>query len=374
MNRDFRESFPAARLGTYLNSAAIGPLSTETIKAVTTQLEDVANNGSENICEWLKTKQRVRDLVASMLGAAANDIAFTRNTSDGLCAVAAGLKWNPGDNIVSFANEFPANYYPWRTVSDRHGVELRLCREVNGRIDIEELLSLIDNRTRIVAVSAVQYSSGFRLDLERIGRLVRQFDALFVVDIIQAFGAMPLDLSAQYVDIAAGASYKWLCAPEGCGILYLNERARQRVQPTSYGWTAVERPWDFSDREQKHLDDSRCWETGMGGSALLYGLEAGTRMLATAGIENIWAYLNDLTDFLCEIVPVGRYQIASSRDPHERSQIVSLRPLNGHSADDIADTLAQEQITVSTRGGLLRVAPHFFNNFDDIERFATALP
>ncbi len=158
MNREIRESFPAARLGTYLNSAAIGPLSSATVKAVTTQLDDVANNGSANICEWLATKQRVRAMVASMLGAAAGDVAFTRNTSDGLCAVAAGVKWTPGDNIVSFANEFPANYYPWRTVRDRHWVELRLCREVDGRIDLEELLSLIDHNTRIVAVSAVQCS------------------------------------------------------------------------------------------------------------------------------------------------------------------------------------------------------------------------
>lgn len=131
-----------------------------------------------------------------MLGGHACDVAFTRNTTDGLSAVAAGLAWESGDNIVSFVNEFPANYYPWRSVRDRFGVELRLCREVNGRLDIEELISMIDSRTRLVAVSAVQYSSGFRLDLERVGRASRSSDALFAVDIIQGLGTMTFDLPA----------------------------------------------------------------------------------------------------------------------------------------------------------------------------------
>lgn len=374
MDRAIRALFPAARLGTYLNSAAIGPMPTPTVEAISAQLNDVSNNGSTNLDGWLAAKQRVRALVAEMLGGDASDIAFTRNTSDGLCAVAAGLDWKAGDNIVSIDGEFPANYYPWRSVRDLHGVEVRLCEPRNGRVDLEELCSMIDGKTRLVTVSAVQYASGFRLDLERVGRVARRNDALFAVDIIQAFGAMPLDLPSHGIDVAAGAGYKWLCAPEGSGIFYVNDRARGRLKSPPSGWTCVERPWDFSDRGQWTVDNASQWETGMGGTALLCGLEASLKLLAAIGIEKIERHLKELTDFLCEVIPASRYEVASSRVPGERSQIVSLACRNGHTADSAAEILKEGGITVSSRGGLLRVAPHLFNTFDDIERFADALP
>lgn len=374
MNDAIRASFPAARLGVYLNTAAMGPLPTSTVAAISAQLDQVATGGSANLADWLCTRERVRALVASMLGATTEDVAFTRNTTDGLCAVASGLDWNSGDNIVSFQDEFPANYYPWRSVRDRFGVELRLCRPIGGRIDVEELCTLIDGRTRLVAVSAVQYLSGFRLDLERVGKVARSRGALFVVDIIQGFGAMAFDLPSQYVDIAAGASYKWLCAPEGCGIFYVSGRARERISPRSLGWTCYENPWDFGDRDQQTLSSAQIWETGMGGTALLCGLESSLQMLRTYGLDKIERYLAELTDFLCEIVPAERYAIVSSRTGSEKSQIVCLKPLNGHSAETIVRMLKEQNITVSSRGGSIRVAPHFFNTYDDLVTLVEALP
>jgi selenocysteine lyase/cysteine desulfurase len=194
------------------------------------------------------------------------------------------------------------------------------------------------------------------------------------VDIIQAFGAMTLDLPAQFVDIAAGSSYKWLCAPEGCGIFYLNERASERIYPSSRGWTSVENAWNFSDREQPMVRDSRGWETGMGGSALFYGVEESLKILSQANIDWIEAYLGELTDFFCERVRQDRFEIVSSRDRGEKSQIVAIRPLNGHTSCEIVKRLAENDIIVSSRGDCIRVAPHFFNNFDDIERLVDALP
>src|SRR5205085_2469531 len=132
MDQQIRDLFPAARQFTYLNTAAMAPLPTVTVDAVTSQLNDVANNGSTNFWEWLETKQRVRTQVASMLKANASDVAFTRNTSDGLCAVASGLNWRRGDNIVTFEGEFPANYYPWKKLAETRGVELRRCPEREG--------------------------------------------------------------------------------------------------------------------------------------------------------------------------------------------------------------------------------------------------
>ena len=242
MNEKIRSLFPATEKYVYLNSAAEAPLPTVAVEAVISQLNDVSENGSVNFFEWVNTKNRARAIIAQMLRVKAEQIAFMRNTSDGFSTVANGLKWRKGNNIVTFAKEFPANFYAWRRIRDAFGIELRLCPERNGRIDLDEFINLIDENTQLVSISAVQYGSGFRADLERIGEAARKVDALFAVDIIQAFGAMPFDLEAQKVDVAAGASHKWLCSPEGCGIFYLSERALERIEPTLVGWISVDEP------------------------------------------------------------------------------------------------------------------------------------
>jgi cysteine desulfurase / selenocysteine lyase len=374
MNEQIRSLFPALEHYTYLNSAAVSPMPRTAVEAVANQLDDVSTHGSLHYLDWIATKNRARGLVAEMLNVRPDQIAFMRNTSDGVAAIANGIDWAEGDNIVSFQNEFPANFYPWRSVRDRFGVELRLCPEREGRIDLDELISMIDSNTRVVAVSAVQFASGFRADLERIGRAAREADALFGVDIIQGFGARGFDLPGDLVDFAAGASHKWLCAPEGCGILYISDRARQRIEPTFVGWISVQTPWDFDDREQPFQPNALAMESGTGTSSLFYGLERSLKLLTETGLESIRAYLDELTDFMCELLAAKNYDIISSRAPSEKSAIVCLKHRNGLSANEIAKRLEEEKIVVSARGDRLRISPHFYNNREDIERLVDALP
>jgi Selenocysteine lyase len=374
MNTNIRSLFPAANKYTYLNSAAVSPMPTTAVDAVLSQLTDVSANGSINYPQWIDTKTRARDLIASMLNVRSEQVAFTRNTSDGFASIANGLKWQKGDNIVSFEQEFPANYYAWRKVRDDFGVELRLCPEVDGRIDLDDFINLIDSNTRLVTISSVQFASGFRADLERIGRAARAADALFCVDIIQGLGATGYDLPAQFVDAASGASHKWLCAPEGCGIIYLSDRAREMIRPTMVGWISVETPWDFTDREQPLKPDALAWESGTGASSLFYGLEQSLKLLTETGLETIAAYLDELTGYLCERVSSKNYDIISSRAPGERSAIVCIRHGGGMGCNEIAERLEKERIIVSPRIDRLRIAPHFYNNREDIDRLVEELP
>lgn len=374
MNDHIRSLFPALNQYVYLNSAAVSPIPTTAIEAVNAQLADVSQNGSKNYLEWLATKNRARALLAEMLGVSAEHIAFMRNTSDGFASIANGIDWQAGDNIVSYEHEFPANFYAWRMARDRFGVELRLCKDRQGRIDHDELTGLIDSRTKLVSISAVQFGTGFRADLERIGRAARTVDALFAVDIIQGLGAFGFDLPAQFVDIAAGASHKWLCAPEGCGMLYVSDRARERVQPAFVGWISVETPWDFSDRAQAFKPNALAWESGTGASSLFYGLEQSLKLLKESGLERIENYLEGLTDDLCERLASTDYDIVSSRRPSEKSAIVCIRHRGGEDCNAIAERLMAENIVVSPRNDILRIAPHFYNNSADIERLMTALP
>ena len=199
------------------------------------------------------------------------------------------------------------------------------ARNVEGRIDLEELIALIDARTRIVAISQVQFASGFRTDLERLGRAARQHDALLVVDVIQALGVIPLDVQSELVDVAAGAGHKWLLTPEGVGFLYLSDRARERIQPTLVGWISVPDPDDYGNFEQGWNRGTLAWETGTAPISLIHGLNASLRLLHEVGPSAIQKHLETLTDHLCERLQDTAYELVSSRRPGEKSQIVCIR-------------------------------------------------
>lgn len=374
MTPEVRALFPITERAIYLNHAAVSPLPTTTMHAVEGQLRDVHENGSAGFRNWLAVKEDARRLLASLLGARPEQVAFMRNTSDALSSVANGLTWRAGDNIVTFSREFPSNIYPWLRIRDAFGVEVRMCAERDGRIDLAELESMIDANTRVVAVSHVQYASGFRIDLERLGRIVRQRDALFVVDVIQALGVVPTDVEAEFIDIAAGAGHKWLMAPEGVGYLYLSDRARERSQPTLVGWISVPNPEDYLDFEQGWNKGTLAWETGTGPASLLYGFKASLELLSSHGVQRIASYLKTLTDYLCEGLKGKRYEVVSSRAPAEKSQIVCIRQLDGLSAMALYHQLNAKNIVTAPRGDRLRISPHFYNTQDEIDDLIDALP
>jgi cysteine desulfurase/selenocysteine lyase len=374
MTPELRALFPITERAVYLNHAAVSPPPTTTIQAVEAQLRDVQENGSLNFHGWLAVKERARELLAPLLGARPEQVAFVRNTSDGLSTVANGLTWKTGDNIVTFRREFPSNIYPWLRVRDAFGVEVRMCEERDGRVDLDELESLIDDRTRVIAISHVQFASGFRTDLERLGRLARQRDALFVVDVIQALGVVPLNVEAELVDVAAGAGHKWLLSPEGVGYLYLSDRARERIQPTLVGWVSVPNPEDYLNHDQDWNRGALAWETGTGPAALIHGFKASLDLLHQYGPTPIASYLEELTDYLCDRVQTKPYEIVSSRAPGEKSQIVCIRHRGELSAMALYAHLKQRNIITAPRGDRLRIAPHFYNTRQEIDQLIESLP
>ncbi len=374
MNDTLRALFPVTERAVYLNHAAVSAPPIPTIQAIQSYLADVSQNGSLNFRNWLAVKESARGLLASMLGARPEQVAFVRNTSDGLSTVANGLAWRPGDNIVTFRNEFPSNIYPWLRARDAFGIEVRMCEERDGRVDVEELLRLIDSRTRIVTISHVQYATGFRADLERIAKTARAHDALLVVDVIQSLGVVPVNVESQLIDVAAGACHKWLLTPEGVGFLYLSDRARERIQPTLVGWISVPNPDDTSNFEQGWNKGTLAWESGTGPAGLIYGLEASLKLLTQIGVPAIQSDLEVLTDHLCERLQGTNYQVISSRQPAEKSQIVSIRHRGSRSPMDLFTHLKTANVVTAPRGRGLRIAPHFYNNVEEIDQLIGALP
>lgn len=374
MNKTLRALFPLTERVVYLNHAAVSPPPVPTIEAVNAQIRDVADNGVLHYRSWMAVKERARKLAAEMLGARADQVAFTRNTSDGLSTIANGLRWQRGENIVTFKGEFPSNVYPWLRLREAYGVEVRFCEERDGRVDLEEMIGLIDHRTRIVAISLVQYASGFRADLERIGRAARSVDALLVVDVIQGMGVLPINVEVELIDAAAGGGHKWLLTPEGVGLLYLSDRALERIQPTLVGWMSVPDPDDYSNFEQGWALGALTWETGTLPTAILHGLEASLSLLTETGINRIAAYLSELTDDLCERLASRNYKIVSSRREGEKSQIVCVQPKEGWTPMTLYAHLKKRHILAAPRGNRLRISPHFYNTTEDIEALVNALP
>ena len=374
MNNDLRALFPVTRHLNYLNHAAVSPPPAATIAAIQSQLKDVSENGSVNFRSWIATKERTRQLLAEMLGARSEQVAFMRNTSDGLSTVANGLRWRPGDNLVTFRNEFPSNVYPWLRLREAFGVEVRMAEERDGRVDLNELLGLIDNKTKLVAISQVQYASGFRADLERIGHAARNHDALLVVDVIQGLGVMPINVQAELVDVAAGAGHKWLLTPEGVGFLYLSDRARECIQPTLVGWVSVPDPDDYGNFSQGWNRGTLAWETGTGPAALIHGLEQSLKLLTQTGVERIQVHLETLTDYLCERLANKPYRIVSSRSSGEKSQIVCIQHTDGLNPMKLYAHLKDRGIITAPRGDRLRISPHLYNTAEEIEALVNALP
>lgn len=249
-----------------------------------------------------------------------------------------------------------------------------MCAERDARIDLQEFIGLIDDHTRVVSVSHVQYASGFRADLPLIARAARAHDAFLVVDVIQSLGVVPLDVEAELVDVAAGACHKWLLTPEGVGYLYLSDRARARIQPTLVGWISVPDPDDYNNFEQGWNRGTLPWETGTGPSALIHGLEQSLKLLIQVGTENIYQHLETLTDHLSNRLQDGPYQLVSSRRAKEKSQIVCIRATSGLSPMQLYHHLKERNIITAPRGNRLRISPHLYNSIADIDRLIEALP
>ncbi|MCS6818235.1 MAG: aminotransferase class V-fold PLP-dependent enzyme [Blastocatellia bacterium] len=377
MNEALRRLFPITERYIYMNHAAVSPLPKPTVEAMRYQTEQVMRHGTVKLAEWWEAIERTRQKVARLVNARPEEIAFLRNTSDGLSVIANGLRWRDGDNVVTAECEFPANVYPWMRLR-AYGVELRLAPERNGRVEADDLLALVDRRTRVLAISFVQYASGFRVDLERLGEFCRKRDILFVVDAIQGLGVLPFDVERFHVDVFAANGHKWLLGPEGAAVLYISSRVIDRLEPTLVGWMSVRNWMDSISADEltydlTYRDGALRFESGVLNACGLCGLGASVELLLEVGIERIEEHVSALGRELCERLQAKGYHLVSSRRPGETSGIFCFTHPR-YSARELAARLEERGIIVSARLGRLRISPHLYNTREEIIEVATHLP
>jgi selenocysteine lyase/cysteine desulfurase len=367
-----REEFPVTRKWVYMNHAGVSPISRRVYRAMGGILRDVGNNGMAGMKAWQRATDRTRKLAARLIGSRPSEIAFVKNTSEGISTVANGLAWRPGDNVVTADREFPANVYPWLNLNTK-GVETRRVSEVDGRIPLEDLLGAADERTRLVSISSVEFASGFRHDLKAIGDFCKPRGILFLVDAIQSLGAFRLDVADAGIDFISADAHKWLLGPEGTGIFYCSRRGLKNLQVVNLGWANVVNPTDFLSYDLTLLPDARRFENGTLNTVGVYALKACFELIQQAGIERIENRVLSLTDRLSAGLEEKGYELVSSRREGEKSGIVAFRH-PAHSPESLYRRLFDASIVGAVRGGCCRLSPHFYNTEDEIDRILNVLP
>ena len=346
-----RAELPVTERYAYLNHASIGPLPQRAVERICALATTVATSGDRFWPERNARAEEVRRQAARLLGAQqAREVAFVENTSSGLSLVAEALDWQPGESVVGVACEFPSNAYPWMNLAAR-GVVYRAVPERNGRIDTDELLDLIDEHTRVLAISWVEYSNGFRFDLARIGAFCRSCGVLFVVDVIQGLGALALDVERQNVDVACGSAHKWLLGPEGIGLLYVSDRVVERLRPQRAGWRSMR---DQASWTELDID----WGPG----AQRY--ESGT--LNFLGIHALGAALEIFLDLGPAAVESRVLALADLAARGLAQRVCAVHPKIP--AEKLVERLLARDIVVSARAGRLRLSPHVYNTAEEIQR------
>jgi len=316
--------------------------------------------------QWREVLEQTRSAAAKLIGAEPEEIAFVKNTSEGLSFVANGIQWRSGDNIVVPSCEFPANVYPWMNLAQQ-GVEVRFAEPDGAEIPPAAIARAVNARTRLVAISAVQFATGFRADLAAIGRFCRDNGILFCVDAIQALGAFQINVRDMYIDFLSADAHKWLLGPEGIGIFYVRREILEQVRPAEVGWLSVVRHWDYENYDFTLKADARKFECGSYNVAGIYGLGGALELLHEVTIENISRRILDLTDRLVGGLRASGWRIVSPRGEGKSSGIVAATR-EGVDLGRVRETLLRDhRIVTSVRGGCLRISPHFYNSEDEID-------
>ena len=370
--RDIQVAFPIRASRVYLNNAAIAPASTVVIAAMNRFLADVRDHGDGHYLDWCRhADEVVKAKIARLIGANRSEIAFVKNTTEGVLLVANGLEWRAGDNVLVPDIEYPSNVYCWMNLRPR-GIEIRWIPNREGRILVEDIAARIDQRTRLVTLSAVQFSNGFRQDLLRTADLCQSRRVLLNLDAIQHVGALHLDVADCPIDFLSAGAHKWLLGPIGTGFFYCRQTALEQLRPHNIGYHSVAKDADHLDYALSFRPDAGRFEEALVNFPGVWGLEAAVDLIAEVGTPRIERHLLELTASLVEGLLARGYIVLSSRREGERSGVVSFRHRT-RSSEEIHQRLQAARIDIALCLGALRASPGIYNDEADVQALLEAL-
>ena len=366
-----RDEFPVTERWCYLDHAAVAPLPRRSADAIRLWADDQSRNGVVHWLEWEKKLGGLRRDLAGLVGADAGEIAFVGSTTHGIGLVAEGFPWREGDNVVTAEEEYPSNLYPWMNLASR-GVSLRTVPSRDGRVWVEDLAAAIDGRTRLLTISHVEFASGFRNDLDRLGELCRSRGVAFFVDAIQGLGPLTIDVSRTPIDFLCADGHKWLLGPEGAGFLYVRREWIERLRPLGVGWHSVTSSYNAPRPEFSLKPTAERWEGGSFNMPGLQGLAASVRLLREIGADVVSARILDRAEKVRDVARSAGWSSFGSDRPDDLSGIVPITK-EGVDPDRFVRSAKDQGIALACRRGRVRVSAHVYNDDGDIDRLREAL-
>jgi selenocysteine lyase/cysteine desulfurase len=358
--------FPVTKSHLYFNHAGVSPIPARAAAAGIRMLESSRDEGAFHLRKWEDLANGTRGRFARVVGASPEEIAFVKNTSEGLSFVAAGFPWRDGDNLVTSNAEYPSNIYPWMRLQTRN-VEVRMVPAREGRVKKEDLFAACDGKTRLIALSSVEFANGYRNDLPGIGEYCQHHGIFFCVDGIQSLGVLPMDVKAFGIDALSADGHKWLLAPEGIGGFYISRDVMEMVEPVILGWHSVRNRFDFENYDFRLSPDARRFEPGSMNTVGLAAFGASLDLLLSVGVDRVWERVRRLTEQVLEKARGEGYEVVSPDHPEERSGIVTFR-VPGTDNAALWKSLLARRAVCSHRAGGIRVSPHFYNTPEEIDR------
>ncbi len=389
VREQLRSQMPVSRTVAYFDHAAVAPLTAPAAQAIADYAAQARDQGDLPWLDWSATVARLRTDAASLLGASPDEVALVPNTTHGIGLVAEGFPWQAGDNVVIPDNEFPSNVLAWKWLQ-RLGVELRRVPvDDSGKLDLSLLANAIDSRTRIVSLSWVGFSSGYRVPVGEVAELVHSRGGLFMLDAIQGLGAFEIDVAESQVDFLAADGHKWLLGPEGAGLLYVRHQHLDLLQPLGLGWNSLQS--GGFDPNSSHIKNSAArYEGGSTNMPGMLGLQASLGLLKSlhelktgpGELSPISAVILDNVQWLSEQLQRAGFEVHMPFERKHRSGIIGITWPNlssGSQSDAEKVYLAARKhclatgVAVSVRAGRLRASTHAYNNEEDMQRLVDAL-
>ena len=367
--------FPVARDTVYLAHAGVCPLPARARDAMSDYAAACTGGDQEDFMPPNLLRD-TRQLAAGLLGAELREIALVGPTSLGLSFIAQGLDWRPGDNIIVHGDDYPSNVYPWMALAEK-GVELkRLEPREPGRIEPEDVFALVDSCTRMAALASCHYVSGYRIDIDAIGRELHSRGVLFCVDGIQTMGAFPTPV--EHVDFLAADAHKWMLGPCASGILYVKREVQDRLKPVVQGWHNLSCPDFIAQETLDYKPDARRYEAGTANLLGIVGHHASLQMLDALGLDNI---ADDLLAKRRRLVPellAKGCDVMHSDVPEANASGIVAFSKPGEDMAALAERLGQAGFKVSLRmmrdgSRLIRLSPHFYNTAAELDRLLEGL-
>jgi len=363
----YRQFFPITKKYIYLDHSATSPISTRALAAIDRYLLERSELIGNNWEQVLEQSLTLRQLIGQLINADAGRIAFVPNTNTGVNIVASGLVWQAGDEILMPEMEFPSNVYPYLNL-ERFGVKVRTLPAPHGGLEADTLIRAITPRTKLLALSFVEFLSGYKHDLKTLGQICKDHGILFIVDGIQGTGVIPMDVREYQIDALANGGHKWLMWSQGFGFLYVSKALQEKLTPAYGGWVGVENPDEFLQYPQELSRDARRYETGGYSSIGISVAIESLQMFFEIGIENIYEHLKFLIGILIDGLKEQGYRLFTNEALECRSGIVTFYPCDKSKSLDLFHYFKKHHVMLSLRENMLRISPHIYTTVGDLDR------